>query len=80
MKISEILQIPADTVLAEELAGEDVLRDGEPYDGSDGCAGYHFHLDGNGRAWAASEILFAAWALAAELFRHDLRRSDGGGQ
>jgi hypothetical protein len=26
MKISEFLQIPADTVLAEELAGEDVVE------------------------------------------------------
>jgi hypothetical protein len=59
MRTDDILQIPADKLLAEELADED-CRDGKPYDGADGSAGHHSHLDGNGRAWAASEILFGA--------------------
>lgn len=80
MKTEHILQMPADTVLAEELASEDVVEMANLTMAQTGVPGTIFHFDGNGRAWAAGEILSPSRALATELFGFDLRRSNARGQ
>jgi hypothetical protein len=54
MKTDDILKIPADLRLAEELASEDVVEMANLTTAQTGRARCHFHFNGNGRAWTAS--------------------------
>ena len=69
MRTDDILQIPADTLLAEELADEDVVEMANLTTAQTGVPGTILISTAMGGHGPRVRILFGAGALATELFR-----------
>jgi hypothetical protein len=83
MKADDIQQIPADTLLAEELAREDVVEMANLTTAQTGVPGTIFISTAMGGHGPRVKYFLQAGRsqpLFSVFFRHDLRRSEGGGQ
>ena len=70
MKTIDILQIPADTLLAEELAGDDVVEMANLTTAQTGVPGAIFISTAKG-GHRSRVIFFAAGAIATRFLRYD---------